>query len=181
MTTPVTALFVIDLQENLLATLPESDGLLARCAFAIESARLLNIPIAFFEQRPDKLGSTARPLKKLKSKQDAYWTKDSFSALKDPATLEWIEKQKIEQLLIIGIETGICVYQTAIHALRKKLKVTLLTDCVQARRLADGERALGQLARFNCVLLPSETVFYALFENADHPAFRAFTSLVKHA
>ncbi|MFM9092543.1 MAG: isochorismatase family protein, partial [Verrucomicrobiota bacterium] len=108
------------------------------------------------------------------------WAKDTFSALGDPAVRgALLAPGGPRHLLLAGIETPICVYQTAIDALRAELEVTVLTDCVGARRPADAAAALAALARLGCHLLPAETVFYALAQDARHPFFRGLTALVK--
>ena len=80
-------------------------------------------------------------------------------------------------MLIIGIETPICVYQTAIHALGDDLGVTLLADCVSQRREEDREPVFQQLLSMEAHILPSETNFYSLLQR--NVAFREFTQLVK--
>jgi nicotinamidase-related amidase len=77
------------------------------------------------------------------------------------------------------VETPVCVYQTAIDALRSGLQVTVLADCVGARRPDDAQVCLQALARAGAHLLPAETVFYSVLGSAEHPAFRAYTELVK--
>ena len=84
-----------------------------------------------------------------------------------------------KHLLICGLETPICVYQTAVDALKAGYKVTLLADCLGARRAGDAATVLAQLVHAGCQVLPAETVFYALLHEASHPYFRNYTKLVK--
>ena len=175
-----TALFVLDIQERLLKALPDADSLLQRCAFAIKSAHLLSIPVVFFEQCPEKLGSTHRELLCLREPADLYFSKHTFSALELPEVSDWIRQSNTKHLLLQGIETGICVYQTALSCLRCHLQATILSDCIQARRPSDATHALDQLKHLGCTVLPSETIFYSLIGTTEHPAFKTFTELVKH-
>src|SRR5208283_4210476 len=85
----------------------------------------------------------------------------------------------VEHLLLCGIETPICVYQTAVAALRSGLAVTVLGDCVGARRETDARLCLDSLARAGAHILPADTVFYSILGGAEHPLFRPYTELVK--
>jgi len=87
----------------------------------------------------------------------------------------------VSQLLICGLEIPVCVYQTAMDALREGLGVTILSDAVTGRRSVDGQACLEALRAAGAHVLPTETVFYAMLGDATHPQFRAFTELVKLA
>jgi nicotinamidase-related amidase len=87
--------------------------------------------------------------------------------------------QKIEHVLLCGLETPVCVYQTALDALTSGLQVTLLSDCVGSRRADDARTCLDALVRSGAHVLPSETVFYSMLHDVDHSFFRAYTQLVK--
>ncbi|MGB0257161.1 MAG: cysteine hydrolase family protein, partial [Coraliomargarita sp.] len=96
-----------------------------------------------------------------------------------PAETRWIETSQIDHLLLIGIETSICIYQTAVQALGNGTGVTLLSDCIGERRPQDRQAVLTQLLSMDAHVLPSETIFYSLLGSAKHPKFREFTQLVK--
>ncbi len=172
-------LLAVDLQPGLLGVIDPA-GVLARdCRFALAAAAGFGVPVAFTEQVPEKLGATPADLRAA-APAAPVWAKESFSALGDEAVrAALLGPGGPRHLLLAGIETPICVYQTAIAALRADLEVTILTDCVGARRPADASAALGALARLGCHLLPAETVFYALAQDARHPFFRGLTTLVK--
>jgi len=84
-------------------------------------------------------------------------------------------------LLIAGIESSICVYQTAVQALGEEIGVTLLADCISERRAEDRAPVFGQLLAMDAHVLPCETIFYSLLGSAEHPKFREFTHLLKEA
>ena len=103
--------------------------------------------------------------------------KDTFSALADDTIRHALAPA--EHLLVCGLETPICVYQTALDALHSGLQVTLLNDAVGARRPDDATACLAALARAGAHVLPSESVFYALLGHVRHPFFKTYTQLVK--
>jgi len=173
------ALVVIDLQAPFLKAVAEGDTLVQRCSFAIEAANILDIPVIVTEQVPEKLGGTIDSVKELLNNAKIF-AKNAFSSFGAEGLPEWLAENGVEALLVCGLETPICVYQTVRDSLRNEMNVTLLTDAVSCRRIQDQEDILSFIeSRTNASLLPSETVFYSLLGEATHPRFREFTALVK--
>ena len=174
-------LLCLDLQPVFLRAVGNGVRVQRRCAFAIAAAHGLGMPVAFTEQVPAKLGGTEPALLALAGSA-AVHPKDTFSALAAGSGVRaaLTETRPIEHLILCGLETPICVFQTAVDALQAGLAVTVLTDCVGARREADGVACLAALARAGAHVLPSETVLYSIVGGATHPFFRAFTELVKN-
>jgi nicotinamidase-related amidase len=173
-------LLCLDVQPPFLAVMAQSDVLLRRCRLAVGAAGLLELPVIFTAQLPDKLGHTVAALTDLVPEAPEL-SKSTFSALADPAIQAAIAATGAEHLILCGLETPICVYQTALDALHADLQVTLLTDAVGARRPDDAAVVLRALASSGVHCLPTETVFYALLHDASHARFKAFTQLVKSA
>ena len=175
---PPPLLLCIDLQPIFLAAIPDSQRVHWRCFFALEVARGLGLPVLFTEQVPHKLGGTAEDLLAHCAAPTALG-KTAFSAMGEAKIAEWIRRSGAQHLLLCGIETPVCVYQTARDALSAGYQVTILADCVGARRTSDATMALTHLAQAGCAVLPAETVFYALLQSAQHTFFRDYTVLVK--
>ena len=173
-------LLCIDMQPVFIRAVADGQKLLSRCQFAVASARGLGIPLAFTEQVPSKLGATDPTLLALADPAEVH-AKDAFSALATSSGTRaaLIEDRSLEHLILCGVETPVCVYQTAVDALQAGLAVTVLCDCVGARREADGRACLEALARAGAHVLPYETVFYSILGGTAHPFFRAYTHLVK--
>ncbi len=171
-------LLCIDLQPVFLTAIADGPTVQRRCAFAIQATAGLGLAVAFTEQVPQKLGGTAAELLALVP-QPIVYGKSTFSALADDGIRESISGRGVEHLLLCGIETPVCVYQTALAALGAGLQVTLLSDCVGARRADDARVCLDALIRAGVHVLPSETVFYALLHDVRHPFFKNYTQLVK--
>ncbi len=172
-------LLCIDLQEPFLHAIPDSEALLRRCSFAIEAAKLLGVSVAATEQMPEKLTTTTGPIQSLFPENTPVFGKTAFSAFAAEGVDRWIEANQIDHLLLIGIETSICIYQTAVQALGEELGVTLLADCVSQRRPEDREPVFQQLLAMEAHILPAETIFYSLLGSAEHSRFRDYTGLVK--
>jgi nicotinamidase-related amidase len=172
-------LLCVDMQPNFLKVIADGEQVHRRCEFALAAAVGLGVPVAFTEQVPEKLGPTSPGLIAL-ALRAPVWSKNTFSALADDGIHDALVRQRETQHLILcGIETPVCVYQTAIAALADGMQVTVLSDAVGCRRTADGDVCLSALRHQGVNVLPSETVFYALLREVGHPFFRAYTQLVK--
>lgn len=172
-------LLAIDLQPVYIALMPEPKTFIKRVQFSIRSATLLGIPTLFTEQNPARLGSTDAEILACAPEAPPPSAKTFFSALKDESILKTIRERTIDHLLLAGLETSICIYQTALDALSQGMGVTILSDATASRRPADQSVTEHALKKAGCTLLPSETVFYSILGSSDHPHFRDFLNLVK--
>lgn len=178
---PGTLLLCVDMQPVFIRAVAGGDAVQRRCAFALAAAHGLGVPVLFTEQVPGKLGATDPALRAL-APAGRVLAKQTFSALADDGIHEAVlGGSDVEHLLLCGVETSVCVYQTAIAALAQDLEVTILSDCVGARRPDDARACLDALARSGAHILPAETVFYALLHDVNHPFFKPYTALVKNA
>jgi nicotinamidase-related amidase len=171
-------LLCLDMQPNLLKAIPDSSTLLKRCSLAVAAAHGLRMRVGFTEQVPQKLGTTEATLLETVENPVVY-SKSTFSALGDDGILDAIKAADVEHLILCGIETPICVYQTALDAVDNNLQVTILSDAVGARRQEDAQLCLRSLTANGIYVLPTETVFYSLLRSAKHPYFKQMTELVK--
>ncbi len=179
MTDGSTAFLLVDVQTVFARVLPQYEELVRRCQFALESAALLKLPVYITEQVPEKLGAT-QPELTAAAPEAKLFTKTAFSAIRAEGLLEEFQGRNVRHLLVGGLETPVCVYQTVMDALREGFQVTMLTDCIGCRREEDGKAIVDYLGRQNsCHPLPSESVFYRLLGDAKAPDFRAYTGLVK--
>lgn len=174
------ALLVVDMQAPFLGAISQGDAIVRRCGFCVRAARLLGIPVYVTEQVPEKLGPTVPGVAEGLGEGVRIFAKKHFNAMACGSFADAIGEAGVRHLLVAGIETTICVYQTALAASQAGIDVTLLTDAVGARRESDAAAAMRYLAGHeDCHQLPAETVFYSIVGSAEHPAFREFTRLVK--
>ena len=171
-------LLVLDVQASFLNVIPDAESFKNRIQFCIETARLFGIPTLFTEQRPDRLGHTLEDVSNLNPKAQST-TKTGFSAFTESAVTEWQRKEEIQHILVAGLETPICVYQSVLEAINQEIDVTVLSDAVCCRRREDGEVAITSMRLHGAHILPSETIFYSILSDSNHPSFKEFTQLVK--
>ena len=177
-TVAATAILVIDLQPVFLEVVEEGEALRQRCSLLLETAALTGMKTYLTEQVPEKLGGFDEKLGAF-APSARHFTKSAFSAFGADGLEDAIRADGIEHLLIAGLETSVCVYQTGLDARRSGFAVTALTDCLSCRRPTDGEWALRSLVDAGCHALPLETVFYALLQTAENPLFRDFSQLIR--
>ncbi len=172
-------LLVVDMQPGFLDACDDPQRIIDRVRFAIRAAELLGIQVFFSEQAPEKLGNTIGEL--LEFSDGPVFPKTAFSALRATEMDAYLDEEAFSHLLICGIETPICIYQTALDALSRDIQVTLLSDAIGQRRPEDAPPIFTTLREAGCTILPSETVFYSILGDALHADFRPFTALVKEA
>ena len=174
------ASMVMDLQPKLVASFDpnEGDKLIKSVNLMVHSMQLLEIPLLVTEQAPEKLGHTL-PQVFDGLPNPMFFQKDTFSAFGSESFCQWVEDHEIEQLLLSGVETSICIYLTALDAISRNLGVTILSDCVASRRSDDGADALRELRDAGVHILGVETVLYSIMRSSSHPKFRGISKLVR--
>jgi len=172
---PATSLLcVIDVQERLLKALPEADRVVERCRRLAEAARLLGVPGVLTEQYPQGLGPTPAMLAELLPPPTV---KLAFSCCGSPG-FQAALSAGITTAVLAGLETHVCVSQTALDLLAIGLGVFVVVDAVASRHPLDHEIALRRLEAAGGILTTSEAVLFEWCRSAEHPQFQAVRRLV---
>jgi nicotinamidase-related amidase len=171
-----TGLLVIDVQEKLLPLIADTPTLVTNIAFLIDAARLLNMPVQATEQYPRGLGSTVRDLaERLPERPD----KVAFSCCAIPAVTETFHREARPKVVLAGIETHVCVLQTALDLLARDFRVYLPIDAVAARYRVDHDIALHRLEQAGAILTTSEGCVFEWIGSSSHPRFKDISRLVQ--
>lgn len=171
------ALVVVDLQPSFLAAIHRADDILTRAAFLLQIAKLLQVPVFTTEQNRERMGGTHERIATLLETEPM--DKMAFSSLGCRAFAEALEGSRRSQFVLVGIETHICVSQTAHDLQAKGLQAIVCADAVSSRTLDRHEIGLGRLRDAGAVLAHSESVAYEWLGSADHPQFREALQIVK--
>jgi nicotinamidase-related amidase len=176
------ALVVVDVQEG-FRPYASFAGVAASCAKLVAAARILDLPLLVSEQYPKGLGHTA-PEVGLERAPDAeppargggerVIEKTVFSA----ARAQDFDLEGRSQALVCGIETHVCVSQTAHDLLARGLEVHVPADAVGSRHTIDYERGLERLERAGAVVSTVEAALFELLERAGTPEFKAVQKLI---
>lgn len=169
-------LVVVDMQPSFLAPIVGGDAVLEGCRFLAKAASVLGVPIVATEQYPERMGGTESELAALVG---GSLGKTAFSACGAPGFAVRLGETGANQAVLCGIETPICVTQTALDLLDQGWEVFLATDAMGARSNAAHATALERMARAGAVLSQTESVVYEWMGSSDHPKFREVLALVK--
>ncbi len=171
-------LVFIDVQGRLAAIMHDKETLDANLARMIECAKLLELPILGTEQIPEKMGDTNEPFKSLLAGVPMIG-KSTFSCCGEPEFLEALQALGKRQVILVGIEAHICVYQTAIDLLEDGIEVFVIADAVSSRTPANKSLALQAMRAAGAQAIPTETALFALLRDAADPRFKALLKLIK--
>lgn len=169
-------LLVIDVQEKFVPHLTDGPRLVANCRLLIEGARLLGVPLSVSEQNPTKLGVTVQELGDLLPAARVKMRFSSAECLLEELTASASPKP---QIVICGIETHVCVMQTALDLLAWGWDVYVVADAVQSRFETDRAIALQRLSAAGATLVSTESVLFEWCETAEAAEFREVSRLVK--
>jgi len=175
-------LVVVDVQERLLPAIDKE--LYARSLknfkITIEAAGTLGLPILLTEQYPRGLGHTVHDvLKALEGKKFERIEKVAFSCGRDELFLSAIAKTVRRQVILIGMEAHVCVYQTSVDLINAGYEVFVLDDAVSSRFLHNYRSGIAALRDAGAVVVSTETAVFQMMKVAATPEFKKISSLLR--
>ena len=175
-----TFLLLIDVQEKLFNAMKEKvQGILEKNAsILLNSAAEMGIPVIASEQYRKGLGLTIPGLRNFIPEEDNH-EKLYFDCTRDTSLLEAIEKKGKKTAVIAGIESHICVFQTALSLIDRGYNIVIASDAVASRRKNDWLQALSILDKAGALVYPTETIVFMLLEKAGTPEFKNLSPLFK--
>lgn len=173
-----TVLVVIDVQEKLFPLISDKERVLENMRRLIQFARIIGMPIVLTEQYPKGLGLTIPEIRDLISSIKPI-EKVEFSCFGSEEFKETIKRLNAKSLIIIGIETHICVMQTAIEGVEEGFRVCVISDATSSRNLEDKMIALERLRNSGVIVASTEMLIYELLKRAGTQEFREALKLIK--
>ncbi|BBB26348.1 hydrolase [Amphritea japonica] len=167
-------LLVVDIQEKLAPAIHECETVVANARWLVEVAKLANVPILTSEQYPKGLGRTVKELRDVLP-EDSYMEKLHFSCMSDPGCNEKINSIRPNQVVIVGMESHVCVLQTAIQIKQQAREVFVVADCVSSRNPADKAMALERMRHCGIHIVTKEMVGFEWIQTAGTDQFREFS------
>ncbi len=174
-----TAAILVDVQEKLFAKIAHKEALLKKLVLLIQAFQILKIPILVSEQYPKGLGLTIGELRSHLGAQYSPFEKTAFSVMKEGSLQQHIKKMAKENWILFGIETHVCVLQTALDLKASGYQAITIADAVSSRDLENKQIALEQLRSEKVVVTSSESVLFELLKDAKHPHFKEISALLK--
>lgn len=174
-----TALIVIDVQGKLAQLMHQKEDLFANLEKIIKGIQVLEIPIVWTEQVPEKLGQTTPEIAQLLANTAEPIAKSSFSCCGHPPFMDALKPLNRKQVLLTGIETHVCVYQTALDLLKLGYEVQVVTDAVSSRASENKQIGLERMNEAGATLTSTEMALFELLRVAEGPQFKEITKIVK--
>ena len=171
-----TALLVVDVQTRLLAIQPSAARVLWNCRRLVDGALVLGVPVGATVQNPGKLGGLVEELAKRLPTPAA---KLAFSCGECGELLAPWRAAGVDRVLLCGIETHVCVAQTAHDLLAAGFRVYVAADAVGARHAIDHETALRRMETAGATIVTTEAALFEWCERAGTDQFRAISALAK--
>ena len=174
-----TVLVVVDLQEAFRFPINDFAEIASRTSIAVRGFQILNLPIIVTEQYPKGLGRTAEEILFSLPADFEVIEKTAFSSCGASLFLEKLRETGASQILLCGLETHVCINQTAHDLLNEGFEVHLLTDCVSSRFEHDKEAALRKMQMNGVVPSSVEMALFELMTDARHEQFKEIQELIK--
>ena len=172
-------LVVIDVQERLFPVMNEKEAFLKNLQILIKGFKLFNLSILLTEQVPDKLGPTIEPVRSILKDTEPI-IKSSFSCAGDPGFLSQTDGLSTHDgIVLAGIETHVCVYQTERDLIRRGQHVEVVTNAVASRDANNHRIALDRIRNNGGFLTTVEMVLFNIQERAGGATFKELVKLVK--
>ncbi len=171
-------LVVVDFQEKLVRAMHEKEALVENAAKMVQGAKILGLPILWTEQNPQGLGHTVPEVANLLSDMQPV-NKLSFSCCGEARFMEKLLEFNRKQFLLCGIESHVCVYQTAADLLNLGGEVQVVADAVSARTTANKNIGLERCKDLGASLTSAETALFELLKIAEGDKFKQMLKVVK--
>lgn len=169
-------LLVIDVQEKLLPLVQAAEQLQWNIGRLMRGACHLNVETLLTEQYPEKLGFTASAIRQLAGEISS---KRMFSCRECASQLESARSAGKRQAILCGMETHVCVLQTALDLAAGNWDVYVVADAVTARGQLDHDIALDRMRSSGLTLATTESILFEWCETSLHPQFRAISQIVR--
>ena len=174
-----TALIVVDIQEGFRNAIPDFAVVASRASMAVRGFQILGIPVIVTEQYPKGLGPTAEEIHFTLPDGFEAIEKTAFSSCGAEAFVARLEEAEIKQVVLCGLETHICVNQTAHDLLSRDFQVHILTDCVCSRFEHDKVAGLAKMQSSGVISSSIEMALFELMSDARHEKFKEIQNLIK--
>ncbi len=172
------SLVVVDVQGKLAQLMHDRETLFKNIQILIKAAKILDIPILWSQQCPESLGPTVPEIAQLLTDYEPI-NKAAFSCCGQESFNIRLNEFARNQILLCGIETHVCIYQTALDLRRKDFDVDVIADAVSSRTPENKQIALNRMAAGGVNISCTDMALFELLKTAEHPQFKNIAKLIK--
>lgn len=173
-----TVIVAIDLQERLMPAMYEAERTERQNIKLISGAKIMGIPVLATTQYSKGLGQTVPEVAEALGDSPVF-DKTAFSAYRDEAFRKALEAAGRKTVVITGVESHVCVQQTALDLVQAGYDVALAADCVSSRAEENARAAELALAAAGVCMTCAESVLFELLENAKAAEFKQISAIIK--
>ena len=172
-------LLIIDIQERLVSVMPEDEQTLVikQAGVLLQASIALEIPLAITEQYPKGLGATESSLLAF-SPEVSTIGKTCFSCADADEFMTSLRSSHRRSVVLMGMETHICVLQTALALQGQGYQVFVVEDAVSSRTQENKQNALHRMRQAGVIITNTESVLFEWLADAKHPEFRTLSKLI---
>ena len=173
-------LYVIDIQERLMAQIHEAERVVKNSSLMIQLARTFSLPIIANTQYKKGIGPIVPELVDLLADVPCP-DKVEFNGLANSEVRTELDRlnPSVDTLLLCGVETHICIYQTAMGAIEAGYRVLVVADAISARTSENNRFGQERLCAIGATMAPAEMIIYELLQQAGTPEFKAMLPYLK--
>lgn len=173
-------LLIIDIQQRLASAMPEKalQNVIKHTARLLQAADILNIPVIRTEQYPKGLGETLPEVQK-HIWQDSRLEKTCFSCCGADGFERALAQTDRSQVILAGMESHVCVLQTAMDLQAKSYDVFVANDAVCSRTKHNHKNALQRMSQAGIIISNTESVMFEWVRDASHPKFKEVSGLLR--
>jgi nicotinamidase-related amidase len=176
--TEKTVFILIDVQGKLAQLMHNKEDLFENLQKVIKGLTILGVPVVWAEQIPKNLGPTLPEIAQLLPDLEPV-AKTSFSCCGNNTILQKLRQLNRNQVLLAGIETHVCVYQTALDLINSSYEVQVIADAVSSRTQENKKIGLDRIERAGGLITSTEMALFELLGSADAPKFKEIIKIVK--
>lgn len=169
---------VIDIQERLVPVMEESEQFVENCIKLIQGLQILGLQLLVTQQYTKGLGETIEEIKSVIS-DFKYIEKKDFSCYDEPAFAEKLDISGAKNVIICGIESHVCVLQTAIDLKEAGYTPVVVMDCVSSRSFDNVDLAMERFRHEGIMMTSCESILFELTRSAGASGFKEISKLVK--
>jgi len=172
-------LVVVDVQERMMPAIHQGEMVINEVVRVILGCTELGIPMLVTEQYSKGLGPTVDPVRNALGIHYEPIEKTGFSACTDLHFMQRLETANRQHVILCGVETHVCIYQTASDLIQLGWEVQIVTDAVGSRKESNKALALTKMPHHGVDVTSVEMVLFEMMVSSDIPEFKRVSQIVK--
>lgn len=171
-------LLIIDVQEKLVNAL-DKQIVVTRTETLAKAAKIMGVPVIATQQYPKGLGLTVETVSQNFTPETPIIDKTAFSAVKEEGFLQVLKSFNKKQIVICGIETHVCVHQTAADLIAEGFDVYVVKDACASRNKYEFKQGIERMQSNGAQITCLEIVLFEWLKDSKNPNFKEIQSLIK--